>query len=162
MMRSDLIYHNPTIGRLTLNEVVKEIIKFINEDINKKYQIIVGSDSEGQGKIELVNAIVVHRLGRGGRYFWRKIYKEKIYTLREKIYEEVNFSISVALEILKFFEKYKETLAKCEVEVHVDIGEGGETKEMIKEIVGMVKGYGLEVKTKPEAYAATKVADHHL
>lgn len=161
-MKSPIIYFNPTIGRLTFDKVADEIIKFIEEDLNKKYHIIIGSDSEGKGRIELVNAIIVHRLGRGGRYFWRKTYREKIKTLRQKIYEEVNLSISAALEILKFFEKYQNTLAKCKIEVHVDIGEGGETKDMIKEIVGMVKGYGLAIKTKPEAYGASKVADRYL
>lgn len=161
-MKSPIVYFNPTIGRLSLDKVADEIIKFIREDLNKKYYIIIGSDSEGQGEIELVNAIIVHRLGRGGRYFWRKTYREKINTLRQKIYEEVNLSISMTLEILEFLKKYKETLTKCQVEVHVDIGEKGETKDMIKEIVGIVKGYGLEVKTKPKAYGASKIADRHL
>ncbi len=159
---SDQIYFNPTIGKLTLDKVVKEIIKFIEEDISKKYHIIIGSDSEGIGRIELVNAIVVHRLGRGGRYFWRKTYKEKIYHLREKIYQEVNLSISTALELLNYLKKFKETLIRAEIEVHVDIGEEGETKALIKEIVGMVNAYGLTVKTKPESYVATKVADRYL
>ncbi|MFN3301852.1 MAG: ribonuclease H-like YkuK family protein [Patescibacteria group bacterium] len=161
-MKSNLVYFNPTQGRITLDKVAEEIIKFIEEDINKRYHIIIGSDSEGQGKIELVNAIIVHRLGYGGRYFWRKVYREGINTLRQKIYEEVNLSISTTLEILKLFEEYKKTFIRSDVEVHVDIGAGGETKEMIKEIVGMVKGYGLEVKIKPEAYGATKVADRYL
>lgn len=161
-MNKDLIYFSPTKGRLSLEQVVQEIIMFIEEDINKKYHIIIGSDSEGQRKIELVNAIVVHRLGFGGRYFWQKTHREKIETLRQKIYEEVNLSLSVTLKLLKIFKDYKKTLSKSEVEIHVDIGEGGETKSMIKEIVGMIRGYGLEVKTKPEAYGATKVADRHL
>ncbi|MCX7778961.1 MAG: ribonuclease H-like YkuK family protein [Patescibacteria group bacterium] len=162
MNQLSTIYFNPTIGQLTLDQVAKEIIKFIEENLNKKYHIIIGSDSEGQGEIELVNAIVVHRLGQGGRYFWRKIYGERVKTLRQKIYEEVNLSLTTALTILKLFREYKKTLARCEVEIHVDIGEGGETKEMIKEIVSMIRGYGLTVKTKPEAYGATKVADRHL
>jgi len=161
-MSENLIYFNPTSGHLNLEQISIEIIKFIEEDINKRYHIIIGSDSEGKGKIEVVNAIVVHRLGHGGRYFWGKIQRQNINTLRQKIYEEVNLSISVALELLNFFKNYKKTLSKCEVEVHVDIGENGETREMIKEITGMVKGYGLEVKIKPYAYGATKVADRHV
>jgi len=160
-MSASLVYFNPTIGRLTLKGVVEEVIKFISKDLDKKYRII-GSDSEGQGKIELVNVIIVYCIGHGGRYFWRKTYQDKVHTLRQKIYEEVNLSISTTLEILNFLKEHKETLSKCEVEVHVDIGGGGETRTMIKEIVGMIRGYGLAVKTKPEAYGATKVADRHL
>jgi len=49
-----------------------------------------------------------------------------------------------------------------DLEIHTDIGQVGETKEMIKEIVGMVKGNGFEVKIKPESFGATSVADHCL
>lgn len=161
-MNDNLIYFNPTEGRLDLKTVVKEIVKFIEEDLNKKYHLIIGSDSEGRGKIELVNAIIIHRVGFGGRYFWRKTYREKIETLRQKIYEEVNLSLSVTLKLLEIFKNYEKILSKSEIEIHVDIGEGGKTKSMIKEIVNMIRGYGLEVKTKPEAYGATKIADRYL
>jgi len=158
----DLYYFNPSAGKLSLPQVVDELIKFINLDLNKKYCIIVGSDSEGRGEIDLVNAIVVHRLGNGGRYFWHKTHRQNINSLRQKIYEEVNFSINITLELLKLLKEYKQTLTKCEIEVHVDVGEKGQTREMIKEIVGMIKGYGLAVKTKPYSFAASNVADRHV
>jgi predicted RNase H-related nuclease YkuK (DUF458 family) len=43
----------------------------------------------------------------------------------------------------------------------VDIGEFGETREMIKEVVGMIIGNGYKVKMKPLAYGAFVVADRH-
>jgi predicted RNase H-related nuclease YkuK (DUF458 family) len=156
---AEIKYFNPTIGTLPFKKVVEEIIKFIKEDVNKNYHLIIGSDSEGLKRTVLVNAIVIHRVGSGGRYFWRKIYKGNIHSLRERIYEEVNFSISTALNLLKILENHKEVLSKANLEIHVDVGENGETKSLIKEIVGMVHGYGLNVKTKPEAYGATIVAD---
>jgi len=159
---SEIYYHNPTIGLVSMNQVVTEIINFVKEDLNKKYRIIVGSDSEGRGEIDLVNAIVVHRLGHGGRYFWRKTHCLNINSLRQKIYEEVNMSISTMQELLKLLKEYQETLTKCEVEVHVDVGEKGQTREIIKEIVGVVRGYGFLVKTKPYSFGASKVADRHV
>ena len=50
---------------------------------------------------------------------------------------------------------------KYNLEIHVDVGEHGDTREMIKEIVGMVTGNGFVAKTKPDAYAASYVADKH-
>jgi predicted RNase H-related nuclease YkuK (DUF458 family) len=47
------------------------------------------------------------------------------------------------------------------LEIHVDVGEHGATREMIKEVVGMVTGNGFVAKTKPDAYAASYVADKH-
>jgi uncharacterized protein len=155
-------YFSPSCGCLSFIQVVNELIKFINEDLDKKYRIIVGSDSEGRGEIDLVNAIVIHRLGLGGRYFWYKTHRQNINSLRQKIYEEVNFSIQTTVELLKLLKKHESTLTKCELEVHVDIGEKGETREMIREVVGMVKGYGFLVKTKPDSFAASNVADRYV
>ena len=50
---------------------------------------------------------------------------------------------------------------KYNLEIHVDIGEHGDTRDMIKEVVGMVTGNGFVAKTKPQAYAASYVADKH-
>ena len=46
-------------------------------------------------------------------------------------------------------------------EIHADIGENGETKAMIQEVVGMIRAHNFEAKTKPESYAASKVADRY-
>jgi uncharacterized protein len=45
--------------------------------------------------------------------------------------------------------------------IHVDVGPNGETKQMLQEIVGMIKGNGFSVKTKPDSYGASSVADRH-
>ena len=47
------------------------------------------------------------------------------------------------------------------LEIHIDVGEQGPTREMIKEVVGMVNGNGFEARTKPEAFGACCVADKH-
>ncbi|EKD86242.1 MAG: hypothetical protein ACD_37C00395G0001 [uncultured bacterium] len=47
------------------------------------------------------------------------------------------------------------------LEIHIDVGEHGDTREMIKEVVGMVTGNGFVAKTKPNAYGASYVADKH-
>ena len=40
-------------------------------------------------------------------------------------------------------------------------GENGDTKDMIRELVGMVTGSGFDAKIKPYACGASKVADKH-
>lgn len=52
-------------------------------------------------------------------------------------------------------------LLDLDLEIHVDVGKVGETREIITEVVGMVRGSGFEVKTKPESFGASKVADRH-
>jgi len=45
--------------------------------------------------------------------------------------------------------------------IHADIGENGQTKDMIKELTGLIRGNGFEPKIKPEAYIASVVADRY-
>ena len=47
------------------------------------------------------------------------------------------------------------------VEIHLDVGTNGDTRDIIKEVVGMVTGSGYAAVTKPDSYGATKVADRH-
>ena len=43
--------------------------------------------------------------------------------------------------------------------IHADIGVSGPTKDMIKEVVGLIKSNGFQAKIKPESFAASIVAD---
>jgi len=47
------------------------------------------------------------------------------------------------------------------VEVHIDVGQNGPTREVIKELVGLVKSSGFEARIKPDAYVASTVADKY-
>ena len=47
------------------------------------------------------------------------------------------------------------------VEIHLDVGKSGDTKELIREVVGMVIGSGFDARIKPESFGATKVADRY-
>ena len=52
-------------------------------------------------------------------------------------------------------------ISRYNIQIHVDIGHNGETRDMINEVVGMVRGSGYEVKIKPDSYGASKVADRY-
>jgi predicted RNase H-related nuclease YkuK (DUF458 family) len=172
--QAEIKFNSPTLGRLNFTEVVYSLVDYMEEFPKEKYRVVVGTDSrtsnlEQNHKVELITAIAIHRLGRGGRYFWRRETKINIHTLRQKIYEETNLSLATAQKLLNSLNNYLENvksekniaLPKYELEIHVDIGQAGPTREMIKEIVGMVNGFGFFARTKPEAYAASKVADKH-
>jgi len=95
------MFRSPSSGRMKLVNVAEEISKYINEDSQSKYRLIVGTDSNANGKIDFVTAIIVRRVGRGGRYFWKKTNGDKIYhTLRDRIYQEVTLSLQCAQDIL--------------------------------------------------------------
>ena len=171
MSRDDL-FVSPSKGNLKFSDLSGEVAGFVNEDREKKYSVIVGTDSEQRnGSAEFVSVVVVHRIGSHGRYFWHKRNGIKTYSLRDRIYKEAEFSLDLAQMLIG---ELKEKLGHPNgasptgfsphygFEIHVDIGENGPTKEMIKEVVGMIKGNGFEAKIKPESWGATKVADKHV
>ena len=47
------------------------------------------------------------------------------------------------------------------IEIHLDVGRIGETKDLIREVVGMITGSGFEARIKPDSYGASKVADRY-
>jgi len=153
-------FYSPAGKLYSYETLLKEVILFIKSDPEKHYKIIIGTDSANHGTTDFVSAIVIYRVGHGGRFFWRRITsKNKINNLRNRIYQEVMMSLKLAGEVLFNISQNKEL--KFDFEVHVDVGSKGETKEMLQEIIGMVRGSGFEVRTKPESYGASKVADRY-
>lgn len=154
-------FNSPTHGRLFFAQVIEKIGSYIKESKDHKYKVIIGTDSAGRNgkEVEFITAVVVHKVGAGGIYFWQKVVDGPFYTLRDRIYEETLLSIALAQQILIGFKSAN--LIGQDIEIHLDVGEAGETRDIISEVVGMVRGNGFDVKTKPAAYGASKVADKH-
>lgn len=154
---------NSSFGlKLSVSQVVDEVIRFMKTEPERRYCITIGSDSEvlSSGRADFVTAIVIHRIGNGGRYFWRRFQFGKFHTLRDRVIEEVLASLEVAEKTLNELKKFPGMV--FDFEIHVDIGEGGPTKSLIQEVVAMIRAYNFKVKTKPESYAASNVADRHV
>lgn len=155
---------SPTQGELGFAAVIDEISKFIEAE-PAKYKLIVGTDSEDGAEVDFVSVIVMHRVGTCARYFWTKMREAKMPSLRQRIYHEATLSLALAQQLTQGVGEILNgylTSGACELEVHVDIGQFGPTRDMIKEIVGMIHGNGFAVKIKPESYAASSVADKHV
>ena len=155
------MFQSPTHGSLELPQIRERILEFLAAEPERKYRLVVGTDSQphnGSG-VDFVTAIVVHRVGMGGIYFWKRIVNKKVYVLRQRMYEEATMSLEMAETVVALL--HKDGVTKYDVEIHVDIGKFGDTRVMITEIVGMIRGSGYTVKTKPENYAASKVADRY-
>lgn len=155
------MFQSPTYGEVELPQIRRTILSFMAAEPERKYQLVIGTDSQphnGSG-VDFVTAIVVHRIGVGGIYFWKRIVNKKVYALRQRMYEEAAMSLETAETVLALL--HKDGVTKYDVEIHVDIGKFGDTREMIAEIVGMIRGSGYVVKTKPESYAASKIADRY-
>ncbi|MDO8558454.1 MAG: ribonuclease H-like YkuK family protein [bacterium] len=166
-MFSDLsVFTSPTKGELAFPGVIREVSEFIEEEPSRAYKLIVGTDSsEAREETDFVSVIVVHRIGARARYFWIRTRQNRMPSLRQRIYHEASLSLALAQELTQGVGESLNgylTSGVCQLEVHVDIGQFGATRDMIKEVVGMILGNGFAVKIKPESYAASSVADKHV
>ncbi len=154
-------FFNITLGELDLNQVEKRISAFMSENEKSEYAVIIGSDSQkaGKNKYEFVSAIIVHRIGSGAIYFWRRDRIERKMSLKERIYQEAVMSLETSENLLEAFRK--NGIARYNIQIHLDVGEKGKSRELISEITAFIKGSGYDVKIKPESVGASKVADKH-
>lgn len=167
--KDNIKFESLTHGQLSPDEVLQMIKDFLEENPKSEYSLVIGTDSHEitgsnlkSRKINLVTAVVVHRRGFGGKYFWNRKSVENIHSLREKIYAETMTSLNFASTFVPLLKKKLNGQSpNYNLEIHIDVGEHGDTREMIKEVVGMVTGSGFVAKTKPYAYGASYVADKH-
>ena len=156
-------FYNPSRGNLKMTQVIEEILNYISEKPEKFYDIIVGCDSSSGETPDFPVAVVILRVGEGGRFFLKKIaYKNrKFYNWKMRILEEVLLSCELALFLRENLEKKLKDFNYQFRYIHADIGENGDTREMIREVTGLIKGNGFEPKIKPESYVASTVADRY-
>ena len=160
------MFISPTKGKLPQLQLINSVADFIEEKPDLAYRLIIGSDSHlrgknGQTQLKLVTAIIIHRVGLGGRYFWQAQHLKETKTLRDKIYAETMESLNTAQDFLPKLNKRLNGHGHYQLEIHIDVGRAGETREMIKEVVGIVTGNGFTAITKPDSYGASKVADKY-
>lgn len=165
-MSGNDIFTSPTLGQLSLEQVVEEITRYLYAEPESRYRLVIGTDSQdrqisSKKFTNFVTAIVVHRIGKGGRYFWKNGSQEQIRSLRQKIYTETSCSLEVAEKVVPKLSAKLNGSKNWELEIHIDVGRSGDTRDMIKEVVGMVIGNGYTAKTKPDSYGASSVADRH-
>ena len=156
-----MYFFDPSGKQHLFEEVVEATRNFVVQKPNASYEIVVGSDSHPADEVCFITAITIRRMGNGGIYFWKKSKPEHCTTLRDRIYREAMHSIILAHELRG---RLQETLGDeffWNDQIHIDVGEQGETRELIPVVVGMVKGFGFEAIIKPYAYGACTVADRH-
>ncbi len=152
---------SPTKGMLSFNSMFQDMIDYVFTYPKDKYKLTIGTDSlpNNKEKICFVTAVIIHRVGKGARYYYCRQNEKQMTGLRQRIYYETYSSLEVAARLTaKLAENGKSDL---NIEIHLDVGEKGDTKDMIKEVVGMVIGSGFAACIKPDSYAASTVADRH-
>ncbi|GIW66134.1 MAG: hypothetical protein KatS3mg095_0032 [Candidatus Parcubacteria bacterium] len=146
--------------KISPQEIIEVIESFILEKPQYNYKLFIGTDSEIRENItEFISVIVVHRVGYGARYFWKKTLAKKNLDLYSRLWQEALLSLELSQKLLYFLTNKK---LKFDFEVHLDLGTNGKSKSVVKELINLIRSYGFEVKIKPQSYAASKIADHLL
>ncbi len=164
----DGYFYNPSRGNLEFREVLLEIAGWMKEKPEKSYEIIVGCDSSSEEEPTFPVAVVILRSGEGGRFFLKKVrYPASLVVFgswRQRVLQEVVLSCELALTLREALQNMSEELSGLNYQfryIHADVGENGRTRDMIREVVGLIRGNGFEPKIKPESYAASVVADRY-
>ncbi|MDP3982082.1 MAG: ribonuclease H-like YkuK family protein [bacterium] len=159
-------FYNPTRGQLSLPLALEEMLSYMRERPNASYEVIVGCDSPAVLEPFFPVVIVVLRKGEGGRFFLKRIFypnNRKFHSLHQRILEEVLLSCQLAIFLRGELEKKAiqddASLHFSFRYIHADVGERGPTKDMIKEVTGLIRGNGFEPCIKPNSFAASTVAD---
>ncbi len=155
----DAVFISPSRGPLPFESVFTDILAFAAQHPEDQYHLMVGTDSQVRDDAtEHVTALIVYRQGKGGRYYFERDRQFKQRSLRQRIFYEASRSLSVASQLTELLADGGHEL---DVEIHLDVGNNGATRELIKEVVGMIVGSGFPAKIKPDSYAASSVADRY-
>lgn len=147
--------YSKTYGKVSVNKMLELIKKYINEDNNYEYKITIGTDSQNRNLTKVVVVVAIHRVTKGGIFFYDIKTENKIKNLQQKIYYETSKSLEVASKVAEVLIN----IENSNIEIHVDIGRKGKTSKLIQEITGWVQSSGFVCKIKPEAYTAQCIAD---
>jgi|UPI0004AED812 predicted RNase H-related nuclease YkuK (DUF458 family) len=160
-------FFNSTQKNMDIETVAKMIRNFIAQNPNQRYRLAVGTDSQVRGNYTcFATGIHIHRIGQGAWCCVAKKVENRRYTnLREKISRETVITyeiLSILHDLLfdtlcEFTENYKNF--DCKMEAHIDIGTRGETRKLIREMIGYFEGMGVDTKIKPDAFVASSYAN---
>lgn len=150
---------SPSKGELSFDAVFQDMVAYIGEAPDAAYKIIIGTDSQFGEETCFVTAVIVHRAGKGARYYYTRERERIDRSLRQRIFYETARSLGLASRMA---DRLAENgYADMNVEIHLDVGENGDTKGLIREVVGMVVGSGFDARIKPDAFGAMTVADKY-
>lgn len=140
----------------------EEIVDIILEHKEDNGKISVGTDSHIKKQDCIFSLAICLYAGdsqNGGRYFIKRtiINKRKYPNLLQRILAEVQKSVELGLKLL-------EIIPILDIEIHLDVSgsdKNNGTSKFAEMLTGYAKGAGFDCRIKPNAYAASSVADKH-
>ncbi|KGP72758.1 ribonuclease H-like YkuK family protein [Pontibacillus yanchengensis] len=164
-------FYNQTNQNMSIEDVQERIKKFVEHDPSASYRLSLGSDSHvHRDYTRFITAIHIHRIGKGAWGCLRNhTVRRPITSLKEKISTETWLSQDIAFyftpeyleEIAEILLPYEQKGASFSFEIHLDIGHKGLTRHLISDMTQRIDQMGIDVKIKPDAYAASSYANRY-
>lgn len=156
------LWQTPSRGNFSTKQMCESIIKFMEQDKDAEYTIAVGTDSQQFiDNYRFVTVVAVHRVHKGGQYYYTVENTPFINSLKQKIMYEAALT-----------SQYKETLTEELAEILIehgmdiipdaDVGYEGKTRQFIPKVREMFRSFGgqNEVRIKPYS-CSTYIANKH-
>jgi predicted RNase H-related nuclease YkuK (DUF458 family) len=129
----------------------------IKHNEGKKVRVCVGTDSQRHGRgYKYATVIVLVTEGNGGIMIYKTEFVKGKIAVNERMLNEVNKSMEVAMEIYPLLDLYE---VKLEVHADINTDPSHESNKALKSAVGYIQGMGYEFKVKPDAFASSTCAD---
>jgi uncharacterized protein len=142
------------------SERIPDLVAALGDLLRAGKRVIhIGTDAQKvDARVDFVTCVVVLTPGKGGRVFHTRIRKprEDVRSLRLKLFMEAWYSVETAMELEPHIPE------GSPIVVHLDVNPDKRwaSSRHISEVVGLVMGQGFEVLFKPDAWAASRTADH--
>jgi uncharacterized protein len=168
---NEYTFYNLSARNMSFDDVVEQIKGFMKRDPKQHYRLSIGTDSKVHTRFtRFITAIHIHRIGNGAWGCLRPVVvNREVMSLREKIHLETMHSQEIAYlftperttELIEIVYPYRNEGGNFTMEIHLDIGQYGLTREFIQEATSRITAMGLTAKIKPDAYAASSYANRY-
>ncbi|WP_213586064.1 ribonuclease H-like YkuK family protein [Paenibacillus sp. J2TS4] len=173
--QEEMRFQNVTESRLSFDDVLQRILRFISQDPESLYHFVIGSDSQVyRGYTKFVTGIVIHRPGKGAWACYRQvIVPRELTSLKEKLSMETSLSQEVAAYFAGDAVHQMEELLLphvyqgAELQSFIDIDAGtkpviNKTSLYVQEMVERVEAMGIyRARVKPDSYVASAYANRY-
>lgn len=139
--------------------LIQEVERAIEREssLGNKLKVCVGTDSQVKGNvIDFATVIVFLREKRGGFMFIHQERTTRRMSIKERMLNEVQMSITCAYSLCDVLD-----LHDVDLEVHADINTNPmfKSNQALHEAMGYILSMGFVFKAKPEAFASSACAN---
>ena len=145
--------------RTLRNVRVLDILRTIGDLVERGHAVHVGTDAQKTTRFTdfVIVACLLSPERRGHRVFYTRLRKRRM-SLHQKLFWETWLSTEFALRLCEV----GSVESHDRVHVHIDVNPAAihKSSRYLEQLAGLVVGQGFPVLYKPEAWAASRAADH--